>query len=251
MGRSYADRDLNLLWGLSAGRCNFPGCRTECIQVGNSKDDNAIIGDIAHIEAFSNDGPRANPNLTPKQRNQYDNLILLCATHHRLVDQQPNTYTAEELRKWKSEHEKWVLETFRSQTLNVTFEELEYITAIIAASPSLSSSNFNPTAPKEKMKKNDLTNMVEPYITMGLVRFEEVKSFVAQMARIQYDFPERLKAGFLSQYNKLKYEKGLHGDALFFEMMEFASNNNHDFLRKAAGVCVLTYLFHLCEVFEP
>jgi hypothetical protein len=38
----------------------------------------------------------------------YANIILLCRTHHKTVDDQPNHYTVERLRRIKAEHEKWV-----------------------------------------------------------------------------------------------------------------------------------------------
>lgn len=39
------------------------------------------------------------------ERDEYANLILLCRDHHKLVDDQPNTYTAEVLHRYKGEHE--------------------------------------------------------------------------------------------------------------------------------------------------
>jgi hypothetical protein len=39
-----------------------------------------------------------------------NNLLLLCRVHHKLVDDQPETFTADALRQLKSNHEKWVHE---------------------------------------------------------------------------------------------------------------------------------------------
>ncbi|MCB9551939.1 MAG: hypothetical protein H6705_08655 [Myxococcales bacterium] len=41
-------------------------------------------------------------------RDEADNLILLCPTHHTLIDKVPEQYPAELLRRWKAEHEAWV-----------------------------------------------------------------------------------------------------------------------------------------------
>ena len=60
------------------------------------------IGQIAHIEAESDNGPRANPSLSDQERNAYPNLIVLCPTHHRIVDTDENTYTVEKMREWKA-----------------------------------------------------------------------------------------------------------------------------------------------------
>ncbi len=48
--------------------------------------------------------------MAPADRNRYENLILLCNTHHQLVDAQEATYTAERLRGIKEDHERWVEE---------------------------------------------------------------------------------------------------------------------------------------------
>lgn len=103
--RRYPQRDVKALYGRSAGRCNEPACREECIKPA-SDDDFAIIGDIAHIEGHSRGSARHNPGL--KEVDCYDNWILLCANHHRLVDAQPTTYPVELLRRWKRDHEAWI-----------------------------------------------------------------------------------------------------------------------------------------------
>jgi hypothetical protein len=41
----------------------------------------------------------------PSQRNAYDNLILLCPTHHAVIDDDDQTYTVERIHKMKSDHE--------------------------------------------------------------------------------------------------------------------------------------------------
>lgn len=43
--------------------------------------------------------------MTAKERNEHTNLVLLCPTHHKVVDSQPNTYGVTELKAMKAEHE--------------------------------------------------------------------------------------------------------------------------------------------------
>lgn len=97
-----------MLWGRSGNRCAFPDCRRILVEDETQTDDESIIGDEAHIVAIEPDGPRGESNLTLKQRDKYDNLILLCKNHHKLIDDQPNTYTVEVLRRMKQEHIDWV-----------------------------------------------------------------------------------------------------------------------------------------------
>ena len=69
----------------------------------------AIVGDIAHIYPHGARGPRheaARP--AGIDLNSYDNWILLCAVHHRLVDAQPAEHHVAFLTSAKRTHERWV-----------------------------------------------------------------------------------------------------------------------------------------------
>lgn len=99
-------RSHKMLWGRAANRCAI--CRLELVVNATETDDEALIGDECHIVAESKDGPRGESPLTADERNKYGNLILLCKVHHKLIDDQPNTYAVEKLKSVKSEHEEWV-----------------------------------------------------------------------------------------------------------------------------------------------
>ena len=62
------------------------------------------MGEICHIKAASANGPRYDPEQTPKERHGFNNLILLCAIHHKIIDDDPEAYTVERLAKLKEEH---------------------------------------------------------------------------------------------------------------------------------------------------
>lgn len=249
MSRKYPQKDLKVLWQRSYGLCAYPGCRQPGIVGATEFDDIAIIGKIAHIYAHSDNGPRAKPELTDKERDCYGNWVILCSTHHDMVDAQPNTFTAEDLLTWKRDLEDWVNSRLATEITEVTFAELETVTQVLLQSPMSPSSDFNVISPQEKMAHNDLTDNVHFTITLGLGKFKEVEEFVEYVAIRDRHFPERLRAGFVSEYNRLRNE-GYTGDSLFEALRQFASGNNTSFERQAAGLSVLVYLFHKCEVFE-
>src|SRR5947209_9094724 len=56
--RRYPLPDVKMLFGRSAGRCGFPGCRHFCIQAATPVDRAAVVGKIAHVVAHSDGGPR-------------------------------------------------------------------------------------------------------------------------------------------------------------------------------------------------
>jgi hypothetical protein len=99
---SISEKDIKKLWGLAAGICSFPGCGADCIPFVDSNDP-TLIGEMAHVIAKQPLGPRGQPS---GGSDDYTNLILLCPTHHRLVDKAPEgTYPKVTILKWKEDHE--------------------------------------------------------------------------------------------------------------------------------------------------
>src|SRR3989338_3070397 len=95
---------IKTLWGRAANRCAFPNCKIELTPDGETN----TLGEIAHIVAELPSGPRGNNDIPPELRNDYSNLILLCPTHHRMIDNNPEEWTVEKLKQLKQDHEKWV-----------------------------------------------------------------------------------------------------------------------------------------------
>jgi hypothetical protein len=73
-------------------------------------DDPSVVGEEAHIVGREPGGPRGASDLPPEHRDRYANLVLLCAVHHKVIDDQPTTYSVERLHEMKAAHEKWVRE---------------------------------------------------------------------------------------------------------------------------------------------
>lgn len=96
------DKDIKILWGRSGNRCAI--CKLELTADGSMD----TLGEMAHIVGQSQNGPRGNQNLS--DRDSYDNLILLCPTHHVEVDKDFAAWPIERLRTIKADHEAWVSE---------------------------------------------------------------------------------------------------------------------------------------------
>jgi hypothetical protein len=99
-------RDLTrlLLFVRAGGRCEFDGCNRYLLEhhltltQGN-------FGELAHIVAFSAQGPRGGEEPRPTDINNVDNLMLLCPSCHKLIDDRPADFTREALERHKSAHE--------------------------------------------------------------------------------------------------------------------------------------------------
>lgn len=101
-------RDLVQLWARAAGLCSHPDCRKRLVLDASPADEEASIGEAAHIIAHAEKGPRGARDNRPGAVNAYPNLILLCSNHHAMVDGMPDTYSVETLQAWKAEHESWI-----------------------------------------------------------------------------------------------------------------------------------------------
>ena len=103
--------------------------------------------------AHSDTGPRADPSFPQEARYEYDNLILLCCNHHKIVDEQPSTYTVSDLKRWKAEHEKWIEQSLSNSIPGVGFAELEMVTQSMLTLPDATDNEIsfqltNPRAPR-------------------------------------------------------------------------------------------------------
>lgn len=132
---------------------------------------------------------------------------------------------------------------------NITFSELDMVTKGIISMPIPSDPNFLVTPPMQKMLKNQLTGVAQSRLMTGVIQARMVSSFVENMVNVIPDFPERLKAGFVSEYQRLRLI-GLEGNALLDALHKFSSNHSLNYDLQAAGLAVLYYLFEKCEVFE-
>ncbi len=88
----------------AGGRCEFDGCNEFLLEhrltltKGN-------FAQMAHIVAFSRDGPRGSTSSRPKNINDVGNLMLLCPQCHKLIDDNPDRHSVATLEKYKEKHE--------------------------------------------------------------------------------------------------------------------------------------------------
>lgn len=109
---SISQKDIKLLWGRAVGLCSFPNCRLKLSQDKNITSESYPFGEQAHIVGEKKTAARWKTTLTVKERNSYFNRILLCPTHHAIIDNNPEDYPIEKLHLIKAEHELWVEQTY-------------------------------------------------------------------------------------------------------------------------------------------
>lgn len=234
----------------SGNICAMPGCNQRLAIDGNNTSGISIIGEMAHIAGEKPGAERYDPNMTPAQRNAYENLIFLCPTHHTQIDKPGNTYSIEMIRGWKVEHEKRIDQAIMDSMPDVSFAELEIVAKAIADGVSKPfDGDFKLTDPTEKMKRNGMTMQSHNILTMGLAASREVRDFIAAISLTVPFFEDRLRSGFQAQYDKF-WEEGLRGDGLFEALCIYASNYSTNYRVRAASLAVVAYLFEACDVFQ-
>lgn len=89
-----------MLWGRAAGKCAW--CNLDLLP----SLPGGVLGEMAHIIGRRKSGPRGEEvTLSNDELNHYDNLILLCPTHHKMIDKDPEKYSSADLHKMKDDHE--------------------------------------------------------------------------------------------------------------------------------------------------
>jgi len=66
---------------------------------------NTLIGEICHIQGVRPGSARYDPCQTDVERHAYANLVLMCPSHHTVIDDDEEAYTVERLCKIKTDHE--------------------------------------------------------------------------------------------------------------------------------------------------
>lgn len=99
------------LWSKAHDVCAFPGCTQTLVLVGDEAGDvpdPSVVGQEAHIRSARPDGPRFDPSYPKAKLDEYENLLLLCATHHTLVDSRNGAgFSVGALVRMKRDHERF------------------------------------------------------------------------------------------------------------------------------------------------
>lgn len=113
-----------MLWGKSAGRCEFAGCNKP-LWKSSVTQESVNVAQKAHIYSFSARGSRGNEGIPKDELNDISNLMLVCHECHQKLDGPHGSirYAATLLRIMKKEHEErvervtWIAESKKSQIL--------------------------------------------------------------------------------------------------------------------------------------
>ncbi len=108
---TITEKSIKLLWSNAAGRCSFARCSKRLTVEQAADVAPHTLGEMAHIKGKGKGSNRYDKNQTVKQRDSYENLILLCPNHHTLIDkpENENIYSVSVLTRMKIAHENSIL----------------------------------------------------------------------------------------------------------------------------------------------
>lgn len=96
-----------IVWGNGAGRCYF--CDASLIGDLISDNEDANFGFVAHFVGEKPDRPHGDVVRSPLLADDYRNLMLMCYTHHKLIDvDRVADYPEPVLLEMKRQHEERV-----------------------------------------------------------------------------------------------------------------------------------------------
>ncbi len=106
-----------ILLARSGGFCSNPNCNADLFPLFENKE---IINveELAHIIGQSENGPRGDNDLPLEERDNYENIILLCPTCHTKIDKFLHLYPVTALRNWKQSHEERIVALFNISKLD-------------------------------------------------------------------------------------------------------------------------------------
>jgi hypothetical protein len=126
-------RDRKRLWAKAGNRCSYrlkdDLCTQSLVPDGTGKD--VVVGQECHIVGDKQSSARYVVDFP--NRDSYENAILLCPTHHRIVDDDEHMYTVEVLHQMKSVHEAAVASASKSAAERIDVADSEFITEVAVA----------------------------------------------------------------------------------------------------------------------
>lgn len=89
--RKILDATRYKLWAISGGRCQL--CN-KIVYTDSTFGKDGNFGELAHIHAVGQKGPRHWKDMSLEELNSTSNLMLMCQEHHKMIDDNPELFPA-------------------------------------------------------------------------------------------------------------------------------------------------------------
>lgn len=176
---SISTKVKRMLLAASGGFCGNPGCHRNLFDFFESGEI-TNVEELAHIISQKEDGPRGEDVLPMSQRDEYNNIILLCPTCHTIVDKNPELYPVDTIRKWKREHEESIKNLFVSPKFETREAARKYVLPLFAEDKAI----FDEYGPYSKNAEKDPLATEQEWERLSIQKLipnnRKIESVVAQ-----------------------------------------------------------------------
>ena len=167
-GRARLDEDTKLkLFSDSGGYCQNPACNMPLFP--EASDRHSHFAEMAHIFAATDGGPRAKVEMSESDRANFNNLLLLCANCHTIIDKEPQTYTDELITAWKRDHKSKLQGLFGIREVSSRADLRAEIDPLLNENRAIHEEfgpeqdyQFNPEAPEARVWKSRVRSSIIP-----------------------------------------------------------------------------------------
>jgi hypothetical protein len=101
--RTYPTATRAALAVLSRDSCYFPGCGAPIVLFVNGQPE--VNVETVPIRSAELDRPRYVASMSDDDTRSFDNLLLLCVPHRKMIDRDEKAHPADLLETWKAKHE--------------------------------------------------------------------------------------------------------------------------------------------------
>lgn len=186
--------DIKLLWGRAGGRCSKPDCTEDLTAlVGGG---GYIVGEMAHVIGRKPSARRSN---SAGGSDTYENLILLCPTHHTHIDKSPEgTFTIEVLHEWKRVQEESIKMAGSTKRFG-TFGDLRKAISRLIASNKATFDAFGPSS--ETAKSDPSSNL---FSVWELRRLDRILPNNREILNLIDANPDHIDSSFIAIVEKFR-----------------------------------------------
>lgn len=136
------------LWASSGGYCGKPDCHVDLFPFfKNGEITN--IEELAHIIGQKEKGPRGDSDLPISERDEFENIILLCPTCHTTIDKTPRLFPVDTIIQWKKNHMESIKNIFLVPLFSSREEVKKYLRPIFIESKMIFD-KYGPHSENEK-----------------------------------------------------------------------------------------------------
>lgn len=222
---SITNKSIKLLWSNAAGRCSFRNCGEKLSVEEAEGIAPYTLGEMAHIKGNKPGSNRYDVGQSAIDRDAYENLILLCPTHHTLIDKAENetVYPVELLHEMKRDHETFISTRLQGSTIE-NIEQLKDKIAPYMAENYQAWEQYGPVS--ENAKKNPNSDQV--YALWTSERLSTIVPNNREIAALMYENRElfsrrdqRVVSKFIKHVES--YEQWVHDKIPYNAVQRFPS----------------------------